>query len=470
MGNSHQKPSDVTLITHRTTVPSSEQNAASLDYNTCLLKFFEKLELTADEGNVYPGVLSRKAFENTFHGPLKLFGKILYTQMQDGHVEKDLITKEQFVKAGKEILNLHEVNDQKKYYFRLFALGKDVLTKDDSRDLVVVCYALALSLSSIPYSQFANSEGCLEAMVNSMFGIQESISYEDFERWMEKHCPHLFSSVHEWVLCILTGSKSHTEEVTTAVPELDHILKGHYLINKTVLWCMTISLPGVYITIPKPTDLRTQPSAYAFVSSSVQDLLQKARLPHCQTWNLLYNSNDHGLSMNRFSHHVSSYKGSCVTLLSFEAKNLYCIASDCGWREGSRRYGNDQCLLIQLLPIYRVMQAGPNMLLWNEHNREMKKGIQIGRDAKSLILEIPSEFDSIKHYGVTCKLHRVEVWGCGGPGALEAQIKQKQWEIKDTQKHRTKKFTLHQKSESWEDNPDKQLLEWGGISTNHSYR
>ncbi|GAB1604605.1 uncharacterized protein LOC106870288 isoform X1 [Argonauta hians] len=467
MGNLHGKPSDVTLLDHRSTSETLEPRTTSLDYTTCLLKFFEKLELTADNDNVYPGVLSRKAFQNTFHGPLQMFGKILYTKMQDGHDEKNLITKEQFVKGGKEILNLHGVNEQEKYYFRLFSLGKDALTKDDSRDLVAVSYALALSLSSIPYSPFEN--GCLDAMVNSMFGIQESINYQVFERWMEKHCPHLLSSVHEWVLCILTGSKSPMEEVNTHVPELDHILKGRYLINKMVLWCMTISLPGVYITIPKPTDLRTEHSSYAIASSSVQDLIEKARIPHCRTWNLLYNSNDHGLSMNRFSHHVSSYKGSCVMLLSFEGKNLYCIASDCGWREGTKRFGNDQCLLIQLLPIYRVVQAGPNMLLWNEHNRELKKGIQIGRDPKSLVLEIPAEFDSVKHYSVPCQLHRVEVWGCGGPDALEAQVKQKQWEIKDTQKHRTKKL-IQQKPESWADNPDKQLLEWGGISTSHSFR
>lgn len=50
--------------------------------------------------------------------------------MQHGHTEKDRITKEQFVKAGKEILKMNDDNDQKKYYFKLFAAGKNFLTKD----------------------------------------------------------------------------------------------------------------------------------------------------------------------------------------------------------------------------------------------------------------------------------------------------------------------------------------------------
>lgn len=470
MGNLNQKPTNNDETAPNQGISSSDSRLHLKDASTCLLKLFEKLELTADEGNIHPGVLSRKAFENTFHGPIEIFGKLLYIQMQHGHTEKDRITKEQFVKAGKEILKMNDDNDQKKYYFKLFAAGKNFLTKDDSKNLASICYALTLSLSSIPYSHFENDERIFDAMVDSMYGIREKLADLEFMNWMEKHCPHLFCSVHEWVVSILTGTKSHMEEVSTPVPELDHILKGHYLINKTILWCMSISLPGIYLTIPSKSAMVSRSSSNPLISSCVQDLIMKARLPHCQIWNLIYSSNDHGLSMNRFSYHVSSYNGPCVTLFYFEGRNLYCFASDCGWRVSTKRYGGDQCLLIQFYPIYRIVQAGPNICLWNEHNREFAKGIQIGQDPSSVILDISSEFDSIKHYGVACGLYRIEVWGCGGSSALEAQVKQKQWEAKEVQKHQGRKLNLYQKTETWEENPDKQLLEWGGVRTNHSNR
>jgi hypothetical protein len=42
---------------------------------------------------------------------------------------KERITCEQFVKAGREILKMFDETDQHKYYFKLFAEGKDHLTQ-----------------------------------------------------------------------------------------------------------------------------------------------------------------------------------------------------------------------------------------------------------------------------------------------------------------------------------------------------
>ena len=73
-----------------------------------------------------------------FHGPLQLFDKLLYRQMvlhgskdggKGGQI-KDRITLEQFTKAGKELLKMFDEGDQHRYYFQLFAAGKDHLTKE----------------------------------------------------------------------------------------------------------------------------------------------------------------------------------------------------------------------------------------------------------------------------------------------------------------------------------------------------
>lgn len=74
-------------------------------------------------------------FQNVFHGPLHIFGKLFYEQMvtngHHGHDKvKDRISCEQFVKAGKEVLKLFSDADQHKYYFKLFSQGKDHLTRE----------------------------------------------------------------------------------------------------------------------------------------------------------------------------------------------------------------------------------------------------------------------------------------------------------------------------------------------------
>lgn len=56
----------------------------------------------------------------------------MFRQMTNSHVERDRITREEFVTAGTEIVNKFDVTDQRKYYIKLFAEGKDYLTKEGS--------------------------------------------------------------------------------------------------------------------------------------------------------------------------------------------------------------------------------------------------------------------------------------------------------------------------------------------------
>ena len=69
-------------------------------------------------------------FQNAFHGPLHKFGKLMYKQMKSGHVDNDRITREEFVSSGTEIVCKIHVPEQRKYYFKLFAGGKDHLTRE----------------------------------------------------------------------------------------------------------------------------------------------------------------------------------------------------------------------------------------------------------------------------------------------------------------------------------------------------
>lgn len=55
------------------------------------------------------------------------------------------------------------------------------------------------------------------------------------------------------------------------------------------------------------------------------------------------------------------------------------------------------------------------------------------------------------------------MWGCATTEIRDIQIRQKAWEKKEVEKIHNRKL----KQENWEDNPDRMLLNWVGISTNH---
>ncbi|XP_064612544.1 uncharacterized protein LOC135476446 [Liolophura sinensis] len=211
---------------------------------------------------------------------------------------------------------------------------------------------------------------------------------------------------------------------------------------------------------PTPSSCNHLLNTYLLVS-------YQAHLSQFQSWSLLYSSNDHGLSANRFSYHVTSYHGPSVMLIAFEGNHVYCVASDTEWREDGSVFGGADCQLIQVSPSYRVIQVGAGLFLWNEKSRDKRRGIQIGKDSKTPPIFIPRDFDTVQHYGVDCRLHSIEVWSVGNQATKLAQMKQKQWEKKEVEKSRQQKLRL---DPNWEENPDKAILEWGGIHTSHARR
>ncbi|XP_052801227.1 uncharacterized protein LOC128231966 [Mya arenaria] len=438
-----------------------------------LERLFQKLELTAEDDNGHPGEITRTTFENVFHGPLQLFGKLLYEQMvTNGHHHhgdkvRGRITCEQFVKAGKEVLKLFNETDQHKYYFKLFSQGKEQLDKEGALRMIHIAYALTLSSSMVPYAKNEKDEQVFNAVLESMFGMKSEIKFSEMERWMESNCPHMVAGVHNWVYTILTGSKMPEELEVSRVPMLERFTEGQHCMTMGMVWMLTGSLPHMFThTEEKDTDPAAQAGTKNPLLTSFQFLMKLARLSRCQSWVNLYDSDEHGLSMNRFSHHVTSYNDPTITLVSFEGRNIYCIAEDVPWREGTSKFGREDTRLIQITPVYRVVQSGGPLVQWSITDRNIPKGIHFGQSGRLEVLSIPLDFDMAKHYGVQCQLHHVEMWGCGRVESLQLQQKQKQWERKEVEKQRSRK--LH-RDVNWEENPDKQLLSWGGVEVNHQY-
>ncbi|KAI8749274.1 restriction of telomere capping protein 5 [Biomphalaria glabrata] len=438
-----------------------------------LIKLFEKLELTADGDNAHPGELTKATFENAFQGPLHRFGKLMYLQMMSSGTttNRERITREQFVKAGREILKMFDEKTVVKYYFYLFASSKEFMTKEDAKNMFEISFALTLSLSKILYQEDERDPRVFSAMVTGLFGINTEVGLDEFNKWLNESCPHLFHCVHNWVCQILTGSSLPVEMEMARVPHLEGHTAENNCTSMAILWLLSLTLPPIYTKQPGPVKPEGACNVTKDPMVTSMLLLRKiARLPEVQSWKLLYNSDNHGMSINRFNNHVSAYHAPTVSFFAFEGRNLYCLAIDRGWVEGPNRFGGADCRLIQLLPVYRVNQVGEKMVRWTEFSREIPKGITIGCEGKTQVLRLAEDFDKIFHYDVPCELHKIEVWGCGAETALKAQESQRKWEASAVRKEQSRKLRPEAYGESWNDNPDKQILQWGGVDVgNHSY-
>ena len=72
-------------------------------------------------------------------------------------------------------------------------------------------------------------------------------------------------------------------------------------------------------------------------------------------WTLLYNSDNDGLSLNRFEHHVMGYRGPTVVFLRAEGNRVFCVAVDQSWKESIHFWGTSNTIVLQLSPEYRIL-------------------------------------------------------------------------------------------------------------------
>ncbi|XP_074642952.1 uncharacterized protein LOC141900110 [Tubulanus polymorphus] len=365
-------------------------------------------------------------------------------------------TQEEFVEIGEEFVNLsgqHMINN----YWDIFTSGKEEISKEEVLSFVDVMFTLACvtcggkqlaadTVETVKQKYF-------NALVSNMINSSNTVYKTEFCQWTQKHCAHLISGAHSWITGVWSDLewKRNLGQLTDFQADADIPCKSSGILHVPVFWLLSCALPHIYRLAVYDTDDQ--------LSQSTSD-----RMREMFHWLSLYDSNDHGTSINRFCHHVFEYSGPTVLMLEFEDDHVYCLAVDTPWRESSSRWGGMYTSLIQILPVFRIVMSGADMIFMNLQLRGLPKGIQIGKDHKSLVLEINEELTSVKKYGIPYKLIRLEVWGCGSDTARKAQLEQRHWEKRETEKLRNQKLKI----DDWKDSPDRQLLSWGGVEVTHS--
>lgn len=322
---------------------------------------------------------------------------------------------------------------QVQFYLKLFSKNGEKIAKDDCLELLNTAYYFHSLTSSIKFESTSKDETTLDVITDTIL-LQAGV--DGCAEWIDQNCPDLLTGMHLWLMKKLNGQDISSQSTTLAT------IPDGCILNGILWWVLSSTFPSMY----------SQPSNQGSASN-------QTHAGDKQSWTSLYTSGEHGLSVNRFQHHVFSYRGPTVLLITCEDSYSFALAVDTEWRDGTTSWGGQNCYFVQMSPEFKVLEEGSEMVLFNEKSRNIPKGLFIGRDRAKYSLKVTDGFQLAEFAGQTRNVLDLEVWGCGGSSAKEQQAKQKERERDDVAKNAKVKLPGQ-----WDENPDRLLLQWAGVN------
>ncbi|XP_048511960.1 uncharacterized protein LOC105686929 [Athalia rosae] len=363
------------------------------------------------------------------------------------------------------------MNDQTilESYVKMYAKECADITPEGLKDLLMVTYQLALDSATGKQQHCTQIHRTIDAVTTSCFHGKEVLSVSYVSNWLWQHCPRLLNGLHRYVVHVFTTayrngpallsevqSQPHLEPATPVLEQSVQLDGPKPLLPLSHVWLLSGSLPPCYTqTVASPTD-------------GTQALIAKmAGATYPSHWTLLYNSGQHGSGANRFIHHVLGYKGPTLLFLRGVSPEeggeqpTYCICSAVEWCETHQYWGDEDSMVIELLPNFRIVEKGPKLVYLNTIIRGYPQGVRAGSDPRNPCVDLDKSFQWLKLAGVPYRLDSLEVWGCGDRKSREVQLEIKKWQVKEAERQRVVKMS----TSDWLDHPDRYLLELGGRTT-----
>ncbi|XP_023720002.1 uncharacterized protein LOC111871259 isoform X2 [Cryptotermes secundus] len=385
-----------------------------------------------------------------------------------GVTKHEWISPPVFKQQAEKFLGIIVDSQQIEVYVKMYAEGSDI-DQDGFRQLLLQAYKLAMDHYPEGPQTCKQLSNILQAVIDCAFHRKSCVSVTFLSHWIEQHTPRLIVGIHRYVVHMLSTVYREAGQLASAGLELDtpvlerDILfptsenKENDILPVSEVWLLSSSLPSFYT---KPS-LHHSPSSSSNGLSS-QTFLAKMLGSICPShWTLLYNSDQHGLGANRFMHHVFGYRGPTLTFLRGQDGVQFCLAADSEWQESHQYWGGEECTVIQILPLYHIVERGAKMMYLNNSIRGYPKGLRAGLDPRKPIIEVNDGFDVVTYRAIPYPLICVQVWGCGSQQSRETQLDIKKWEVKQAEKLRKVKLT----ADEWVDHPDRYLLELAGRPT-----
>ncbi|XP_071945310.1 uncharacterized protein [Antedon mediterranea] len=372
--------------------------------------------------------VTEENFKNTFPSDGHPLAGRIYRKLVQSSNHNDFF--ENVKNLFLEILHIESLADKIKFYLSLYESQDGKREEKDIKEFVETGFILFLSILNINHN-------ISEADRNTMKSVVAGIMTSNDENYLQTTCPRLVTDMHRWLATQIT--RPGMSESVDCVDGLSET--AGQLLNMASWWLFTSSLPPLYTSVQSASNsLETRHSFFT----------------------TLYNSSEHGQSINRFQHHVLAYRGPTVTLIAFN-DHVVAVALDTEWRESTDRIGGVNCACIALTSKYEIIEEGSGMVNFNIRSRNIPKGISIGRNSRNPVVSIEHGMEEVTYKMEKFTLKRIEVWGCGGEAAKTDQMKQKERELKDSERNLKVK-----RPGRWDDNPDRYILQMGGVKINHA--
>lgn len=396
----------------------------------------------------------------------KLF-KFLHSSA--GITKQEWIIPSVFRQQAEKFLGIIPDSQLTELYVKMYAEGNDI-TPDRFRELLLQAYKLAMDHYSGGPHTCTQLSNILKAVIESAFHRKSVVSVTFLSHWIEQHIPRLIVGIHRYILHVLSTAYREAGQPASAGLELDTPVlerdivfpssdnQDSDILPVSEVWLLSSSLPLLYT---KPSQHPHSPSCLSNGFSSQAILAKMLGSIYPSHWTLIFNSDEHGLGANRFTHHVFGYRGPTLTFLRGQEGVQFCIAADSEWQESHHFWGGEECAVIQILPLYSIVQLGAKMMYLNTSIRGYPKGLHAGLDPRKPIIEVDDGFTIVKYHAIPYPLVSVQVWGCGTQQSRETQLDVKKWEVKQAEKQRKVKLT----PDDWVDHPDRYLLELAGRPT-----
>lgn len=408
------------------------------------------------------------AFEHLFSGPVPGFGSRLFKVMFGK--DKLRASKQEFTTA---VHRLVSKDSRQEATYRTYLSVFDEAGRKES-DLVAqastcACrFAWELSRDSSASQSEAGKGPVIDAISKAVSNSSQDDSHGPMlscaVQWTICNMPGLFDSVHCWVeRAVWSSSPQAGDSVPFAMPKCvssSGAAVSSELLTDDAVWLLSTLLPPCYLGHHKAKTSAAEATSVSLTGASTGG-----------QWNLLYNSQDQGLSLNRFKHHVMDYRGPNICCIRCDHNHTVVLAVDGEWRESSSPWGGPDCVVVQLRPAVQSLVSGSKLFVFNEKTRGIRLGLSVGHDAARPVIHMDESLDKLTlqasqvNPAETLSVLHIEVWGCGGADLQEAQRKQKEWDKKQVEKRRKVK-----RPGRWEENPDAALLEWGGVHTTSGFQ
>ncbi|KAK3927388.1 Restriction of telomere capping protein 5 [Frankliniella fusca] len=482
MGNHHSHSDNHSSSSSRKSISRTSSGADIKEQNhaTALVPVDKLAKIlvhkTADEG-IGQNVISASVFAKYLFPQYPELGLKVFNYMArcgGGCKSTKQMSASSFRQQADKLLQI--IPDEKiaELYVKVFSEGSEEVAQQQVLDLLMLTYRLAMDNYPGGPQTCLHIHHTLQAVVDSAFHKKLAVSPGYMSNWLLQHLPRLLPLLHRYVVHVLTTAYRSLQEkqpVTTSAPGMelstpvleknfDIDTKGPYLLPVSQVWLLATSLPAIYTMPSQHPNGSSSPTQHN--GSCAQSLIAKMLgSTYPSHWAPLYSSDQHGLGSNRFLHHVLSYRGPTLTFLRGQEGVEFCLAADSEWHESNHYWGCENSCVLQILPLFHVIERGAKLLYLNFSIRGYPKGIHAGKNPSKPSLKLDDAFSMITYSGIPYPLVSVEVWGCGTSKSREQQLETKKWEVKQAEKQRVVKLSAAE----WADHPDRYLLELGGRQT-----